>query len=143
MSILEDLMSKDSHRIWSAACAVRNLRDHGELVRLASHLDEIRESTRDVSLGGALRSNSTHLTFAFRKLEFVSGSSDCLCALYEMDDLYNPETEKTSGHVRILDTIFTDEKWIDHYQCECVDCGAQYRVEERDYHYTWWAWKRI
>jgi hypothetical protein len=142
MSILEDLTSKDSHRIWSGACEVRNLRDRGELARLASHLDEIRESTRLVPLGGALRANSSHLTFAIRKLQFVVDSSDCLCALYEMDDLYNPETEKTAGHVRIIGTVLTGEKWVDHYECECIDCGARFRVEEREYHYTWWSWKR-
>ena len=143
MNILEDLTSKDAHRIWSGACAVRQLRDHAELMRLASHLDEIRDSTRNVALGGALRPNSSHLAFAIRKLQFVLGSTECLCTLYTMDDLYNPDTEQQSGYIRILGTTFIDGTWIDYYDCECVACGARYRVEEREYHYTWWAWKRV
>jgi hypothetical protein len=35
-----------------------------------------------------------------------------------------------------------DGGWVDSYKCRCVLCGATYRVEEREYHYSWWAWQR-
>lgn len=142
MTILQDLTSRDAHRIWSGACAVRNLRDRDELHLLASHISEIREATLDVSLGGALRPNSSHLDFAIHKLEFVKDPSACLCSLYTMDDLYDPAKEQESGNVKILGTTLLDGGWVDFYECECLECGAKYRVEEREYHYTWWAWKR-
>ena len=111
-------------------------------MRLAAHLDQIRESTRNIPLGGALRPNSSHLHFAIRKLEYVKESGGCLCTLYEMDDLYNPEKEQQSGNIRIIATTLTDGRCVDCYECECAECGARYRVEEREYHYTGWAWKR-
>ena len=109
---------------------------------LASHLDEIREATRDVNLGGILRPNSTHVSFALRKLEFVRNSDACLCALYEMDDLYDPETEQNSGHIRILGTTLADDGYVDCHECECTTCGTVFRVQARQYHYTWWIWTR-
>ncbi len=143
MTIFEDLVSKNTKRILAGASAIRTLRDRAELMNLASHLAEIRKSTRNISLGGALRPNSSHLDFAIRKLEFIRDSHECLCALYEMDDLYDPQTEQKSGHIRILGTTLLDGKWIDFYECECMECGVRYRVEEREYHYTWWKWERL
>ncbi len=142
MSIFDDLVSKDTTRIWSGACAVRRLRDRGELAMLAEHIDEIKNATQGIALGGALRPNSSHLAFAIMKLEQVRGTQECLCSLYALDDQYNPSTEETDGNVQILETTLIEDKWADFYTCRCTQCDARYRVEEREYHYTWWAWKR-
>ena len=142
MRLLDDIVSRDPARIWSSACAIRTLRDKQALSTLASHLDMIRERTQGVSLGGALRPNSSHLQFALKKLEFVKSSSECLCALYPQDEMYDPAKEEAQGHVRILETVRLAGGWVDHHQCACSLCGANYRVEEREYHYTWWAWMR-
>jgi hypothetical protein len=141
MSILDDITSTDPHKIWSSSCAIRELRDVEELKYLVSHLEEIKQKTKEVFLGGALRSNSTHLNFAIRKLEFVKTSKECLCRLYPLDDLYDPNREHKAGHIRITGVIRIEGKWVDYYECECTLCGQRFRVEEREYHYTWWAWR--
>lgn len=141
MSLLEDITSKDPHRIWSSSGAIRLLRDIEELKYLAGHLEEIRQKTDGVFLGGAVRSNSTHLNFAIRKLEFVKTSQECLCRLYLMDDLYDPEREQKAGNILINREALIEGKWIDYYECECALCGQRFRVEEREYHYTWWTWR--
>ena len=143
MSILDDLTSGDSQRIWQGACAIRHLYDHEELMQLAGHLAQIRDTTRGVALGGALHPNASHLAFAIGKLEFVKDVRGCLCALYERDHFYNPVDEEKNGRIRILGTTFVSGPYVDFYDCECVTCGARYRVIERDYHYTWWGWARV
>jgi hypothetical protein len=140
MSLLDDITSRDPVRIWSGSCAIRTLRDKRELGILATHLDMIRERTQGVPLGGALRPNSSHLQFALRKLEFVKSSSQCLCVLYLEDEMYDPGKEEAQGNVCILQTVRLDGGWVDHYHCQCSECGANYRVEERESHYTWWTW---
>ena len=141
MSLLEDITSGDPHRIWSSSGAIRLLRDMDELKDLAGHIEEIKQKTEGVPLGGILRSNSTHLAFALRKLEFVKSSSECLCRLYLMDDLYDPNREQEAGNIRITGEVRIENKWVDYYECECVLCGQSLRAEEREYHYTWWAWR--
>ena len=136
MDLLDDLLSGDPTRIWSASCAVRTLRDRAELQRLSSHIDSIERSARDVPLGGMVRSNSTHLQFALLKLGFVANSNECLCRLYEKDDLFDPGKEEEAGNVRILSKDLYD------CVCACSLCGTRYRVEEQEYHYLWWRWAR-
>ncbi len=143
MSILDDLLSGDPMRIWSASGSVRHLRDQLELLELASHIDKIRNATKGVNLGGALRPNSSHLNFALQKLEYVRDSKGCLCKLYTLDEMYNPKREEASGYIRIVETKYLEGKWVDYYSCECVYCGVKFQVEEREYHYTWWAWKEV
>ena len=140
MSLLEDILSKDPHRIWSASGAIRHLRDRDELAVLIARLDDIKQATQGVPLGGALRPNSSHLDFAIRKLEFLKHSGECMCALYPMDDLYNPADEAKAGHVEIESTVLGEAKWVDYYVCRCMLCDKHYRVEEREYHYSWWKW---
>ena len=139
--ILEDLLSRDPHRIWSGCGAVRQLRDRAELVLLAEHAPEIRKATKGVNLGGMLRPNAVQLEHAFRILEFAARSADCLCGLYTTDDAYDPNREAENGHVRILETVLTADRWVDYYRCQCASCGKKYRVTEREYHYTWWRWE--
>ena len=143
MSLLEDITSKDPQRIWASACAIRTLRDPRELAFLVAHLDEIKQSTNNVPLGGALRPNASHLEFAIRKLEFVKNDSDCLCGLYPLDDLFNPVEEERAGNVAILESTSDKEAWTSAYECQCRLCNARYHVEQGEYHYTWWAWTRV
>ena len=143
MSLYEDITSKDAQRIWSSSCAIRTLRDPEQLRFLANHLDEIRSSVKGVELGGALRSNSTHFEFAIRKLELFKSSTECLCGLYPMDDLFDPNKEQEANNIDITDVIRIDGKWVDYYECRCNLCGQRFKVEEREYHYAWRAWKRV
>ncbi len=142
MSLLDDLLSQDPHRIWSASCAIRILRDRHVLIDLAQNIDLIKEHTKGINLGGALRPNLSHLEFAIRKLAFIQTGAECLCALYPLDDLYSPNKEEEAGNIRIESTNLIDDKWVDYYLCSCTSCNARFRVEEREYHYPWWAWQR-
>ena len=139
MDLLADFLSGDPHRIWSASCAVRTLRDPAVLRHLATQREQIRASASTVPLGGMVRANSTHLDFALAKLAYVAEASGCLCLLYTKDDLYDPKKEEKAGNVRIVSTVLRD-RFIDHYLCECTLCGARYRVEEGEYNYTSCRW---
>ena len=142
MSILSDLTSGDAQRIWEGACAVRHLRNAEELQELVRHLEEIKRTTAGIPLGGMIRLNSTHLTFALHKLRFVRDSTECLCALYAFDDFYDPGREVEAGAVKMLERVLKDG-FVDYYHCECSVCGNLFRVEEREYHHTWWRWQKV
>ena len=78
-----------------------------------------------------------------RKLKYHRDRVGCLCRLYPEYLMYDPQKEAAAGNVRIEDTIYQDGKWVDAYLCVCTACGTRYRVEEREYHYTWWGWKAV
>ena len=141
MNLLEDITSGDPHRIWSASSSIRRLRDKEVLSLLVQHLDEIKEKTRGIELGGMLRPNSSHLNFALRKLEFIRDQHQCLCRLYTEDDLFDPKQEETAGNIRILNETIVNHSSI--YTCQCLLCNTRYHVEERQYHYPWWLWQKI
>jgi hypothetical protein len=139
--LLEDITSRDPIRVWSSSCAIIKLRDADQLDYLASKLETIRESARNLSLGGSLFPNAQHLSFAVRKLEFQRSHAGCLCALYSEYLFYDPEQEANAGNVLVEEITYIKEKWIDTYRCRCTSCGQRYRVEEGESHYTWWRWK--
>jgi hypothetical protein len=143
MNLLNALLSKDPTRIWSAACAIRTLRDPDALAALATHIVAIKTATKGIDLGGAVRPNASHLDFALRKLEFVRAGRGCLCQLYPEDDFYDPQREADAGHVEILDTIVNVEEWKHAMICRCLQCGQRYTADERHYHYIWWEWVPI
>lgn len=138
-TLLEDITSRDSHRIWSSCWDIIKLRDALELDVLAAHLDEIKRQARGIELGGALASNNQVLEFALAKLEYIQNKSGCLCALYPRFDRYNPKEEQTSGNIRIVSETGGDT-WYPTYLCECAVCGRAFSVDEADYHVTWWKW---
>ena len=141
MSILSDIVSKDPHKIWAACGAIRQLRDVEQLQQLANSLDLIRLSTRGVPLGGALRPNSSHLDFAIRKLDYIAKAEGCLCALYLVDDLFDPDREANAGNVRLYDEPGEKSPYCSYYSCSV--CGQKFKVEAREYHYPWWEWSYI
>ncbi|MES2676657.1 MAG: hypothetical protein V4660_20640 [Pseudomonadota bacterium] len=143
MNILEKLKSKDVTQILSACSEVAKCRDLDELKMLSPHVNEIKKATKSISLGGALCPNSYHLDFAIKKLEHVKKDLGCLCALYPENMFYNPVTEQQMALIAIDEVVKIDNKWIDYYLCRCAACNSEFKVEERDGHYTWWSWKRI
>jgi hypothetical protein len=143
-ALLRDLTSGDAHRVWSACGGIARLREPAALDFLAARLEEIRAATDGVPLGGALLPNAVHLRHALRKLEFWRAREGCLCRLYPEYLFYDPGKEAETGHLRILETrLYQDGPWVDAYICECLDCHARFRVEERESHYTWWGWNPI
>jgi hypothetical protein len=143
MQILDDLLSKDPTRIWTGAGAIRRLRDLETLAALATYIDEIKRCTSGVDLGGALRPNASHLHFALRKLEFVRAGRGCLCQLYPEDDFYDPQREAADGHVEIVESIVNADACSHIVVCRCTQCDRRYTADERQYHYTWWAWMAL
>jgi len=141
--LIEDILSGDASRVWSSACAIAKLRDAVELDALASIVEEITSSTRRLELGGALIPNDKHLQFALRKLRYYRDRAGCLCRLYPEYLMFDPKGEQAAGNVRIDEITYLDGNWIDFYQCSCSVCGSVFKVEEREYHYTWWGWKLL
>lgn len=142
MNLLQDLCSKDPRRIWEAASAILRLWDRQLLADLATHLEQIREQTAGIDLGGALHPNAVHLHNALARLEFVRADQGCLCALYAADKFSNPSQEAALGRIAILETQHLEGGDVDFYRCKCLTCGTTYRVTERAYHYTFWEWSR-
>lgn len=144
--ILEEITSGDAHKIWAGAHAIIHLKDEARLMTIARHLADIRKTTSGVELGGLFCPNKYHLQFAIKKLEFVAlpNPKPCICSLYPEYMMFSPMQEEAAGSMRIVQTFLLEgSKYVDHYLCECLSCGIQYRVEEREYHYTWWAWTSI
>jgi hypothetical protein len=139
-SLLDDLVSRDPHRIWSASHEVIRLRERGLLSELALHVDEIERATHGIELGGALRANRAALEAAIRKLRFAADGARCLCGFYLDYDLFNPEDEAKDGHIAIISQI--DKPYAETYVCECNSCHQRYAVERFEYHYPWWKWER-
>lgn len=140
MTLLDRLLSNDLAQITAASRVLRALRDARELRTLASHLDDIRAHARALSARQPADERAAALDFVLHKLEHVRSSSQCLCALYLTDDLFDPREEARLGHVRVLDTVRAGEV-LDHYACQCTQCGTRYQVEENEYYRTWWAWR--
>ncbi|OLV17447.1 hypothetical protein [Deinococcus marmoris] len=138
-TLLEDLLSRDSQRIWASACAVIRLHDNPALDGLAAHLPHIEQETADVDLGGALFPNAEHLQQALRVLR-LRREGGCPCRLYPGHLMYDPERETKAGRVQILSTDESPDRNV-NYRCRCNTCGAEYNVEQGEYHYTWWQWR--
>ncbi len=144
MSILEDFLSRDPHRIWTACGAVRACWDRGVLEVLAGDVPRIIRATEGIDLGGGLRPNARQLDFALRKFRYVAAGKGCLCALYLEDDLFAPAREAEAGHVEILAEVADQNVWASDYQCQCRVCGQHYAVhEDASYHYSWYGWKQV
>lgn len=141
--LLDDMLSRDPHRVWSAAGAVIRLRDSAALDVLAVHSDDMRRATGTLALGGAVFPNAEHLRFALRKLEFHRDRQGCLCALYPEYLMYSPHREEQDGHVRIDAVTTPQDAWGADLACTCRHCGSRFHVQERESHYTWWGWKAL
>jgi hypothetical protein len=141
MSVLDDLMSGDRQRIWSASWEILRSRDENLLLDLARRLPDIERATRDVELGGMFRSNRGTLEVAFQKLRFYGdGNGGCPCSLYSSIDAYDPTREAAAGHVVVHSLTPAPDRPC--YACECTRCGARYNVQEGEGHYVWWEWHR-
>jgi hypothetical protein len=137
--LLADLTSQDTTRIWSASHAIITSHDLETLRSLAHHVGTMTAATDGTDLGGGLRPNRAALEFAMRKLLFVAEGTRCLCELYPLYDLFDPEKLAAANHV-----VITAEKITDHtsiYACTCQSCKTRYSVERFDYHYPWWTWQ--
>lgn len=141
-TLLEKITSGDAHQIWESACAIATLRDAPELDILCAHVPDIEKATRGIDLGGMLFPNREHLNFALRKLSYYRSRAGCLCHLYPQRLMFNPAREEEAGNIRILETT-AGQPYNPLYRCQCVLCQTEFRVEEGEYHYTWWKWSEV
>lgn len=134
---LDDLLSRDPQRIWSASWEIINSRDKALLETLRTALPTIREATADIELGGMIQPNRASLTHALGKLQNYR-KWRCWCDDYPKLLAYDPAREETRGHAVVLTK--EDSGWPVTYECECVVCGRHFRVEEGEHHALWWRW---
>jgi len=125
-SLLADLLSRDSTRIYLARFPILVTRDEETLSFFAAHRDEIEAARDDVELDTASRER---LGAVLEKLEFFVSRPGCWCTLYPRSDMqFSPESERVEGHVSILRK---EQVWMGYrYVCQCAVCGTRYDVDE-------------
>lgn len=135
---LDDLLSRNSQRIWQATWDVIASRDTALLETLRAALPEIQRATADVKLGGMIAPNRTSLEHALAKINKYR-SWKCWCDDYPRLLQHDPNREEKRGHVRILHQDTSG--WPGTYSCQCLVCGKLFDVEEGEYHSAWWKWR--
>ncbi|SEJ82845.1 hypothetical protein SAMN04488058_12115 [Deinococcus reticulitermitis] len=136
-SLLADLCSRDTQRVWSAAWGVVRTEDEGVLDALWPQLPRIERRTADLDLGGGLASNNEVLEIALKTLRWRQGGG-CRCTLWPQFSRYDPNKLAERGAVQILSTSEPDYEMT--YECRCGRCGQTFHVEQREYHLPWWKW---
>lgn len=136
-TLLEDFLSGDPHRVWTATWATIRSRDPAELAPLMDAIPRIREATDGLDLGGMVRLNRTSFEHALRTLENRRAGL-CWCADYPGLESYDPEKEERAGHVRVLSA--SEPGWSMTFATECAVCGRRFDVEQGEHHFLWWKW---
>ncbi|MTI08905.1 hypothetical protein [Curvivirga aplysinae] len=143
MKILEDILSQDVNKIWSASCKIRHIRDTKILNLLAAQIPQILRATDGIQMGAS----EVHLSSALKKLNFVERNNEvssekrlCFCELYLTDIFYSPIEEEKLGYVEINEV--QNIPWNEKYQCICRACKQYFHVDAREYHYTWFEWTK-
>lgn len=141
--LIDDMLSEDAHRIWSASCAIISLGQcHEGIIELVSYLDQMKLKTKNIELGGSIHSNRRFLMKAFAVIEWHANGSGCPCCL--LDENSNPNHLEEDGYITITDTVcVNNSNYIDYYLAKCNNCQAHYKVEEREYHSLWWNWIKL
>jgi len=156
--IIEKIISRDTHKVWEAACKIIELgRDREKIAPLIEYLPLITEKTGGLDMGGGFANNQRFIDYAITTIEFHK-NNQCPCGLYVAKytsthqaylnkkiqyECTNPNREVEKGNIKILDIVRIEEKWVDYYLVECLKCGTKYKVEEREGHYMWWHWIKI
>lgn len=141
--IIEDMLSRDPHRIWHASCEIVSLsQNHERIMELVPYKEKMQDATKGMDLGGVIAPNKRFLTKAFDLLHFYEKHQSCPCTTLGEDS--NPCHLETDEYVTILETKYYDNSnYVDYYIVRCNKCHTTYKVEEREYHMTWWSWKPI
>jgi len=156
--IIESITSRDTHKVWESACEIINCGQDRTLVApLIKYLPEIKSSTAGLDMGGAFAPNQRFIDFAITTIEFHKDNEGCPCALFTKkykftNDVvkkeiqyegFNPDKEAKKGNIKIVDTTYIDNNWVNYYMVECAKCATRYKVEEREGHFMFWRWIRI
>jgi hypothetical protein len=142
LSILDDICSRDTHKVWSSSCQIiEDGQDREKILPLIKHLSRIKERTCGLKMGGLIASNQRFVDFAIRTIEFHRDSTACPCCLY-LENGADPKKEAGLKRIQIKDTVTMEGGWVDYYVADCTRCGGLFHIIEREYHFTWWEWKR-
>ena len=156
--IIEKITSRDAHKVWESACEIiKSGQDYYTIAPLIDYLPIIKSGTVDLDMGGLLAPNQRFIDFAIATIEFHESTKKCSCALYTKKfrvtndafkreiqyEGFNPIKEAENGNIKILDTIYINDGWIDYYLAECKKCKMHYKVEEREGHFMFWKWMKI
>lgn len=141
--IVQDMLSRDSHKIWSASCKICSLsQNHDRIMELVPYKEQMISATSNIELGGAVAPNSRFLQKAFKIIYFHKDNMGCPCLLLGEDA--NPIHCVEDGYFTLKDTVHgKDSNYVDYYILYCKRCGRLYQVDEREYHYIWWNWHVI
>lgn len=134
--ILNDILSRDSHKIWAASCEIASLsQNHEKVMELVPYKQQIIDGTEGIDLGGFFCSNKTHLKRALMVLEFHEQKLFCPCHL--LGEFDNPDDLVQDDYF----TLVSAEEYS--YTVRCNQCGTNYKVDLREYHFIWWEWTPI
>lgn len=134
---LEEILSGDTHKVWSSSCYIMHMSQNEEKVReFIPYLEEIKRKTENLVMGGGLAPNKRFVDKAIRTIEFYKNGTGCSCCLLGEED--NPNKYET---IDVKETVnFKNSTYVDYYFVECKKCKQKYKVKEREYHYFWWEW---
>lgn len=133
----------DPDRVLSASWDIVNLRDKKQLKILCENLEEIKFKTSGIELGGSIAPNQRVLDQAIAKLKQLMISDVCFCVFYPRGENFNPRMEAERGYVEIKEEKRNKSGWIEFTECFCSECGTRYKVYEKEYHFTYWEWRKI
>lgn len=138
--LLDEILSGDSHKVWSSSCAIMKLSQNEERIKeFVPYLNEIKTKTANLNLGGTIAPNDRFVKKVIKVLEHYRTGGGCSCCLLDGND--DPNNYET---IDIQETVnYKDSNWVDFYIVECKKCNQKYKVCEREYHYTWWDWQKM
>ena len=138
--LLEQILSGDPDEVWVSSCTIQKWSQDKERIKeFIPYLDEIREKTKNLNMGGLLVSKDRYIKKVIKILEHYKNEQECSCCLFDEND--KPTSFET---VDIITKIYyKDSKIIECYEVKCKKCGQKYKVYEREYHYLWWEWQRM
>lgn len=143
-TIIREITSRDPDEVWRSACEIISSGQEPLKIKpLIGFLPLIKEKTRGLEMGGAFASNQRFVDCAIRTIEFYKNNGGCPCALFGGHDCMDPNKEAEKGYIRITDKVLLDGNYVDYYLATCTRCGQDFKIIERDYHYTWWGWERV
>lgn len=142
--LVEDFCSGNTQRILKASSQIISMAQESKRVKpFISYLPLILEKTKGLDLGGGFAPNSRFLSFAIRIIEFHRDSKACPCNLYSGSQDLDPVDQDKKGWIQIFQKTYFDNGYLDFYLARCSRCGQNFKIIEREYHFTWWGWEKI
>lgn len=146
--LVEKMTSRDLFKMWEAGWGIYSLYQNPERVReLLPYKSQMEEAAKDISIDKSdkyaiARYNSTKnaIASAFKVLKAYEKGIGCPCQL--LDENSNPEQLEEDGYMSIIEVKDSEYAWPAHeyFIVKCNRCGQKYKVEENEYHSTWWQW---